>query len=83
MTAEMAGFIAAQRTDHGVPYAVSSRALDVAPSAFYKHSYRPPTEMQLRRRATDAEVKKAFDRSQGTHGSPRVRAQPRRDGLSV
>ena len=80
MTAE---FIAAQRTDHGVPHAVSLRALDVAPSTFYKHLDRPLTQMQVRRRATVAEVKRAFDRSQGTYGSPRVRAQLRRDGLSV
>ena len=80
MTAE---FIAAQRTDHGVPHAVSLRALDVAPSTFYKHPDRPLTQMQVRRRATDAEVRRAFDRSQGTCGSPRMRVQLRRDGLSV
>ena len=80
MTAE---FIAAQRTDHGVPCAVACRALGVPESTFYKHRNRPPTEAQLRRRATDAEVKRAFDRSQGTYGSPRVRAQLRRDGISV
>lgn len=80
MTAE---FIAAQRTDHGVPHAVSCRALDVAPSTFYKHLNRPPTPMQQRRQATDAKVRRAFDRSQGTYGSPRVRAQLRRDGASV
>lgn len=80
MTAE---FIAAQRTDHGVPHAVSCRALDVAPSTFYKHLNRPPTDRQSRRQALDAEVKKAFGKSQGTYGSPRVRAQLRRDGISV
>ena len=80
MTAE---FIAAHRTDRGVPHAVSCRALDVAPSTFYKHLDRLPTLMQLRRRALDAEVRRAFGRSQGTYGSPRVRAQLRRDGLSV
>ena len=80
MTAE---FIAAQRTDHGVPHAVACRALGVPESTFYKHHNQPPTEAQLRRQATDAEVKRAFDRSRGTYGSPRVRAQLRRDGLSV
>ena len=83
MDAVMAGFIAAQRTDCGVPHAVSLRALDVAPSTFYKHLNRPPTEMQVRRQALDAEVKRAFGKSQGTYGSPRVRAQLRRDGVSV
>ena len=83
MTAEMAGFIDAQRTGHGVPHAVSLRALGVAPATFYKHLNRPPTPSQQRRAALDAEVKRAFDESQRTYGSPRVRAQLRRDGLSV
>ena len=78
-----AGFIASQRTDHGVAHAVSCRALGIAPSTFYRHRNRPVTAQQLRRQATDAEVKKAFDESQGTYGSPRVRAQLRREGLSV
>ncbi|MCY4133636.1 MAG: IS3 family transposase [bacterium] len=80
MTAE---FIAAHRTDHGVPHAVSLRALDVAPSTFYKHLNRPPADQLLRRQAFDAEVKRAFDRSQWTYGSSRVRAQLRREGTSV
>ncbi|WP_419925089.1 IS3 family transposase [Candidatus Poriferisocius sp.] len=83
MTADMAGFIDAQRTDHGVAHAVACRALGVAPSTFYKHLNRPVTAQQLRRQATDAEVKRAFDKSQGTYGSPRVRAQLRRDGIAV
>ncbi len=80
MTAE---FIASQRTGHGVPHAVSCRALGISPSTFYKHLNRPVTARQLRRQAVDAEVKKAFEVSEGTYGSPRVRAQLRRDGLSV
>lgn len=78
-----AGFIAAQRTDRGVPHAVSCRALGVAESTFYKHWNRPPAPAQRRRAALDAEVKAAFDKSKGTCGSPRVRAQLRRDGLAV
>ena len=66
-----------------MPHAVACRALGVAPSTFYKHRDRSVTQMQLRRQAVDAEVKKAFDKSQGTYGSPRVRAQLRRDGTSV
>ena len=80
MTAE---FIASQRTDHGVPHAVACRALGVAPATFYKHLNRPPTPSQQRRAALDAEVKRAFDESQRTYGSPRVRAQLRRDGIAV
>ena len=41
--------IAAQRTDHAVPHAVSCRALGVAASTFYKWRGRPPTPAQRRR----------------------------------
>ena len=54
MTAE---FIAAQRTDHGVPHAVACRALGVAESTFYKWRGRPPTPAQRRRSGLDVAVK--------------------------
>ena len=75
--------IAAQRTDHGVPHAVSCRALGVAPSTFYKWHNRPPTPAQRRRAELDVEVRACFDASGGTYGSPRVRAELRRSGLKV
>ena len=74
--------IAAQRTDHGVPHAVSCRALG-APSTFYKWRGWPPTPAKRRRAELDVEVKACFDASDGTYGSPRVRAQLRLDGLAV
>ena len=78
-----AGFIVSQRTGHGVPHSVSCRALGIPKSTFYKHLNRPPTAAQQRRAALDAEVRAAFDESEGTYGSPRVRARLRRDGISV
>ena len=75
--------IAAQRTDHAVPHAVSCRALGVAPSTFYKWRGRPPTPAQRRRAELDVEVKACFDASDGTYGSPRVRAALRRSGREV
>ena len=75
--------IAAQRTDHGVPHAVSCRALGVAASTFYKWRDRAPTPAQRRRAELDAEVKGCFDASGGTYGSPRVRAALRRSGRKV
>lgn len=68
----VAGFIAAQRTDHGVPHAVACRALDVSESWFYKWHDRPPTARDRRRAELDAAVKKSFDDSGGTYGSPRI-----------
>ena len=75
--------IAAQRTEHGVPHAVACRALGVPSSTFYKWRDRPPTPAQRRRAEIDAAVRECFDASGGTYGSPRVRAQLRRDGLAV
>lgn len=71
----VASFIAAQRTDHGVPHAVSCRALDVPESTFYKWRDRRPTPRQRRQGDLDAAVKASFDDSggtPGTYGSPRV-----------
>ena len=75
--------IATQRTDHRVPHALACRALGVAPSTFYARRGRAPSAAQARRGRLDAAVRACFDASAGTYGSPRVRAQLRRDGLAV
>ncbi|MFA9565856.1 MAG: IS3 family transposase [Acidimicrobiales bacterium] len=82
----VASFIATQRTDHDVPHAVACRALDVAPSTFYKWRGRPPTPRQVRRARLDAAVKESFDDSggtPGTYGSPRVFEDLIEDGWKV
>ena len=58
--------IAAQRTDHGVPHAVSCRALGVAASTFYKWRCRPPTPAKRRRAELDVEVRACSYASYGT-----------------
>jgi putative transposase len=68
----VAGFIASQRTEFGVPHAVACRALDVSESWFYKWHDRAPTKRQQRRAELDVAVKRFFDASGGTYGSPRV-----------
>jgi transposase InsO family protein len=71
----VASFIAAQRTEHGVPHALSCRALSVPESWFYKWRDRPPIPRQVRRGELDAAVKASFEDSggtPGTYGSPRV-----------
>lgn len=71
----VASFIAAQRTEHRVPHALSCRALEVPESWFYKWRDRQPTPRQARRAELDAAVKASFDDSggtPGTYGSPRV-----------
>lgn len=71
----VASFIAAQRTEHGVPHAKCCRWLGVSQSWFYKWNNRPSTPRQRRRAELDAAVKESFDESGGTphtYGSPRV-----------
>jgi putative transposase len=70
----VASFVAAQRTDHGVPHALSCRALGLSESWFYKWRDRPPTPREQRRGALDAAVKASFDESEATYGSPRILA---------
>lgn len=68
----VAAFISSQRTEHGVPHAVSCRALGVSGSWFYKWRDRPPTARQRRRAELADAVRAIFDASGGTYGSPRV-----------
>jgi putative transposase len=71
----VASFVAAQRTEHGVPHALSCRVLGVSEAWFYKWKDRPPTPRAARRAALDAAVRASFDDSggtPGTYGSPRV-----------
>jgi putative transposase len=79
----LAGFIASQRTDHGVPHAVTCRMLDISEQWFYKWRDRQPTVRLQRRAELDAKVKKVFDDSKGTYGSPRVHAELVDDGETV
>ena len=82
----VASFIAAQRTEHGVPHALSCRALEVPESWFYKWRDREPTPRQRRRVELDAAVQASFDDSggtPGTYGSPRVWEDLIADGWRV
>ena len=79
----VASFVAAQRTDHGVPHVISCRALELSESWFYKWRTRRPTRRQQRRVDLDAAVKRSFDASGGRYGSPRVLADLVADGWRV
>lgn len=68
----VAAFIGSQRGEHGVPHAVSCRALGVSKSWFYKWRDRPPTPRQRRRADLADRIAKLFAESGGTYGSPRV-----------
>jgi putative transposase len=79
----LAAFIADQRAEHGVPQAVACRALGVSESWFYKWHNRPPTPARRRQVELDAAVRRFFDASGATYGSPRVHADLRADGWRV
>lgn len=71
----MTAHIAAQRTEHQIPVAVSCRALGVSESWFYKHWNRDPTPGEDRQERLDADVKAVFEAHDGEYGSPRVHAE--------
>jgi putative transposase len=79
----VASFVAAQRTEHGVPHALTCRTLGLSESWFYKWRERPPTPRQRRRAALDAAVKRSFEASGGDYGSPRVLEDLREWGWRV
>jgi putative transposase len=68
----VAAFISSQRTDHDVPHAVACRVLGLSESWFYKWHNRPSTPRQQRRAELADAIRKVFDASGGTYGSPRV-----------
>jgi transposase InsO family protein len=79
----VASFVAAQRTEHGVPHALTCRALELSESWFYKWRNRGPTRRQQRRATLDDAVKRSFDASGGRYGSPRVLADLVAEGWRV
>ncbi len=83
----MTALMETERTIHGVPVAVSCRALGLSESWFYKHHGRSPTRAQERRGELDIAIGGVFAENDGEYGSPRVHAelveQERWHGLSV
>jgi len=79
----VAAFIASQREVHGVPQAVSCRALGVSQSWFYKWKDGQLPPRAARRERLKAEVARLFALHKGTYGSPRVTADLRAAGWRV
>ena len=79
----VASFVAAQRADHGIPHVLCCRALGVSPSWFYKWRDRSPTPRQERRERIDEAVRRSFEESGATYGSPRVHADLVEAGWAV
>ena len=79
----MAAFIAAQRADHGIPEAVSCRALGVSQSWFYKWRRGDASPRRARRERLKAEIARLFARRKGRDGSPPITAALNEAGWRV
>ena len=79
----MAALIAAQREQHGIPHAVSCRALGVSQSWFYKWARGELPPRAARRERLKAEIARLFARRKGKDGSPRITAALREAGWRV
>jgi putative transposase len=79
----VACFIASQRDAHGVPQAVSCRALGVSQSWFYKWKDGQLPPRAARRERLKAEIARLFAQREGKDGSPRITAALRDAGWRV
>ncbi len=70
----MAAFIASQGDGHGVPHAVSCRALGVSRSWFYKWRHGDASPRRARRERLKAEIARLFAEHKGKRGSPMITA---------
>jgi hypothetical protein len=79
----VAAFIAAQRDHHGVPHAVSCRALGVSQSWFYKWVPGVLPPRAARRARLEAVVAARFAARKGKDGAPRITSALREDGWRI
>lgn len=79
----MAGFIAAQRDQHGIPHAVACRALGLSQAWFYKWRHGDPSVQHARREELKIAIGRLFAAHHGTYGSPRITADLRDEGWTV
>jgi putative transposase len=79
----VAAFIASQRAVHGIPQAVSCRALGVSQSWYYKWRHGDRSPRRRRRERLDGEVARLFAASGGVDGAPRITADLRDAGWRV
>jgi putative transposase len=79
----VAGFIAAQRAQFGIPHATSCRALGVSPAWLYKWLHGDTSLRRARRQALTVLVIALFARHKGRYGSPRITDELRALGWRV
>ena len=79
----LAVVIASQREQHGIPHAVSCRALGVSQAWFYKWRSGALPPQAERRAVLAAQIARLFGAHRGTYGSPRITADLRDAGWKV
>jgi len=79
----VAGFIAVQRAEHGIPHATACRALGVSPAWFYKWRAGDASRRRARRAQLAAEIARLFAAHRGRYGSPRITADLHEAGWRV
>ena len=79
----MAALIVSQRAEHGVPHAVSCRAMGVSEAWFYKWRNGDCSLRSKHRAALAAQIDYLFAKHNGTYGSPRIAADLRELGYRV
>src|SRR5215213_2574141 len=72
-----------EREDHGIPYATSCRALEVARRGSRKWRHGDPSPRHARRAQLKVEIARLFAAHRGTYGSPRIAADLRDAGWRV
>lgn len=79
----LAALIAAQRAQHGIPVAVSCRALGVSQAWYHKWRNGDRSPRRKRRAALAATIGYLFAKHKGSYGSPRITADLRALGWRV
>src|SRR6478736_4367817 len=79
----MAALIVSQRVEHGIPHAVSCRALGVSQAWVYKWRKGNQSPRQRRRAELAGLIRKLFGDHHGSYGSPRITADLRELGWRV
>lgn len=79
----MAGFVAAQRAQFGIPHAAACRALGVSPAWLYKWLHGDGSLRRVRRQALTILVIALFHRRKCRYGSPRITDDLRALGWKV
>ncbi|MEU5547665.1 IS3 family transposase [Streptomyces sioyaensis] len=70
--AELAAFIGSQRVEHKVPHRFTCKVLGVSESWFHKWRGKPATTRESRRQRPADEIRRIFEGSGGTCGSPKI-----------